>query len=577
MGGLIRILYVDTEPTETAAVLEAENDRFVVETATSASEGFDRLTDAAFDCIVSAHEPPKIDGIEFLDTVRSEDPDLPFVLFTDNGGEAVASAAIAAGITDAFQRTGDREQYATLATRIVTAVDGHETDSERRQSALKALHDVATTLQTEETVTAVCERTVAAAADILEFYMCSVMVREGEWLVPYAVSAGAGPDGSRRMRIDQGLAGKTYQRGESFVVREVEPDDETEPAKLTYRSAISVPIGNRGVFQAVSTVPDTFDAENIELAELLVSHTASVIEQLEREAVLKRQNDRLDAFASIVTHDLRNPLNVAEGRLELAREASDNEHLEDVAVALDRMDALIDDVLTLSRQGEAVRDAQSVSLSDLCETSWETVATADATLVTDIDRSIRADRSRLQALLENLFRNAVEHGSTSPASEPRQDAVEHNSTSPASQAQRDNGRCKASSEPSVATAPEDAVEHGSTSPASQAQQDAPEHGGGDLAVTVGTLEDGTGFYVEDDGTGISEAERESVFESGYSTEPAGTGLGLAIVSDIVDAHGWDCALTTGTAGGARFEISGVEWADAESRAHGYSTEPSVSK
>lgn len=96
-------------------------------------------------------------------------------------------------------------------------------------------------------------------------------------------------------------------------------------------------------------------------------------------------------------------------------------------------------------------------------------------------------------------------------------------------------------------------------------------------MTVGTLEDGTGFYVEDDGIGIPEAERESVFESGYSTEPAGTGLGLAIVSEVVDAHGWDCALTTGTAGGARFEITGVEWVDAEPLADGYSADPSVSK
>ncbi|WP_090303936.1 ATP-binding protein [Natronorubrum texcoconense] len=103
------------------------------------------------------------------------------------------------------------------------------------------------------------------------------------------------------------------------------------------------------------------------------------------------------------------------------------------------------------------------------------------------------------------------------------------------------------------------------------------HGGEDLTVTVGALEDRAGFYVEDDGSGIPDDDRDSVFESGYSTEPAGTGLGLAIVSDIVDAYGWDCTLTTGTAGGARFEITGVKWADADPLADDYATEPSVSK
>ncbi len=525
MGGSIRVLYADTAPTETAAGLERADDRFIVETVTSVNDGLEHLANAEIDCIVSTHDTPEIDAIDFLEAVRAEATDLPVVLFTENGDEALAGDVISAGVIDYLRRAAGTDRYEMLATRIADAVDGTEESSQRRQSALKALHEVATTLQTEKTVTAVCERTVAAAADILEFHMCSVILREGEWLVPYAVSAGAQPDGSRRMRIDQGLAGKTYQRGESSVVADVGPDDETDPAKPTYRSAISVPIGDRGVFQAVSTTPNTFDTEDVELAELLVSHTASVVKQLEREEVLRRQNDRLDAFASIVSHDLRNPLNVAEGRLELARESCDNEHLDDIAVALDRMDALIDDVLTLSRQGEAVRDPEPVSLSELCRESWENVATGGATLILDLDRRIWADRSRLQALLENLFRNSVEHGSTNPASQTRQD---------------------------------------------------PAHKDGDLTVTGGTLEDGTGFYVEDDGTGIPEAERESVFESGYSTVPAGTGLGLAIVSDIVAAHGWNRTVATGADGGARFEIFGVEWVESE-RSDCYSTDSSTSK
>ncbi|OYR57107.1 hypothetical protein DJ71_26370, partial [Halorubrum sp. E3] len=73
---------------------------------------------------------------------------------------------------------------------------------------------------------------------------------------------------------------------------------------------------------------------------------------------------------------------------------------------------------------------------------------------------------------------------------------------------------------------------------------------------VGDLPDG--FYVEDDGPGIPEAERDDVFESGHTTAEDGTGFGLAIVREIVEAHGWSVAVAEGAAGGARFEFTGVD-------------------
>jgi signal transduction histidine kinase len=82
------------------------------------------------------------------------------------------------------------------------------------------------------------------------------------------------------------------------------------------------------------------------------------------------------------------------------------------------------------------------------------------------------------------------------------------------------------------------------------------HGGPDVTVTVGELADG--FYVADDGPGIPEADREAVFDSGYSTAADGTGVGLSIVQSIADAHDWSVTVTESDAGGTRFEITGVE-------------------
>lgn len=112
---------------------------------------------------------------------------------------------------------------------------------------------------------------------------------------------------------------------------------------------------------------------------------------------------------SIVSHDLRNPLQVAQGRLELAREEGNRDNLDEVVRAHDRMSALIEDLLTFAREGKQVGELEPVDLVGLTENCWRNVATAEATLATDMDRRIRADQSRLQQLLENLFRNAVEH------------------------------------------------------------------------------------------------------------------------------------------------------------------------
>lgn len=141
-----------------------------------------------------------------------------------------------------------------------------------------------------------------------------------------------------------------------------------------------------------------------------VVNTRDVSDRRARERELEASVSRLDDFASVVSHDLRNPLNVATGRLELARETGDFTHFDAVARAHERMETLIDKLLTLAKFGKPVQELESVDLAAVSESGWRTVVTEDAELVVDIDRLIRADRSRLRQLLENLVRNAVEHG-----------------------------------------------------------------------------------------------------------------------------------------------------------------------
>ena len=128
---------------------------------------------------------------------------------------------------------------------------------------------------------------------------------------------------------------------------------------------------------------------------------------------LERQNERLEEFASIVSHDLRNPLTVLESSLELAAETGDEDHFQRCERAVDRMERLIDDLLSLARVDDRVEDLEPVDLADVTRGCWEPVASTGATLEVETDRTIEADPDRLRQLLENCFRNAVEHGGES--------------------------------------------------------------------------------------------------------------------------------------------------------------------
>ena len=216
--------------------------------------------------------------------------------------------------------------------------------------------------------------------------------------------------------------------------------------------------------------------------------------QKQYERMLERQNDRLKEFTDILSHDLRSPLSVIDGRLELFRETGETDHLAAIETTTDRMERLVEDLLRVARQGEVVDQPEPTDLGSVLETAREGTLSASATFEYEPVPRLMADPNRLVQLLENLLRNSSEHGTEA------------------------------------------------------------------VTVRVGPLENG--FYLEDDGPGIPEESRERVFEHGYTTREDGTGYGLSVVRSIVGAHGWDVVLTDAADGGARFEITGIEFVSA---------------
>ncbi|MEY7847657.1 sensor histidine kinase [Natrarchaeobius sp. A-rgal3] len=213
--------------------------------------------------------------------------------------------------------------------------------------------------------------------------------------------------------------------------------------------------GDHRLVDEVITAPVREDVLHRRLTNLLVRRR-----QFER---LEQQNERLERFASVVSHDLRNPLQVAQGRLDLLEPAvsdADREHVEHARESLDRMDSLISDVLSLAREGKELENPSKVRLSSVVANAWSVVACPDAELVVCNEEAVVvADVERLSSVFENLFRNAVEHGRT------------------------------------------------------------------DATIEVGTTADG--FYVADDGPGIPPEKRADVLERGYSSaDGTGLGLDI---------------------------------------------------
>ncbi|MFW6320882.1 MAG: sensor histidine kinase [Halohasta sp.] len=234
----------------------------------------------------------------------------------------------------------------------------------------------------------------------------------------------------------------------------------------------------------------------------------------QRERQLQRQVERLEEFASIVSHDLRSPLTVARGRVELLKASHDldEEHVDQIEFAHERMTEIIEDSLALARGGHEVTDPDEVTIESVARSAWQTAGASIAELAVDepddgtAETTVDADEDRLKRLFENLFRNSVEHG----------------------------------------------IDDGQSGDESGADQEAAEP---TITIRVGSLDGGAGFFVEDDGVGVPEADREGVFEAGETGSGSGSGLGLAIVRRIAQAHGWTVTLTESADGGARFEFS----------------------
>jgi signal transduction histidine kinase len=230
-----------------------------------------------------------------------------------------------------------------------------------------------------------------------------------------------------------------------------------------------------GVTDYITTGDDTQVAE---LAARLRAHIRNPV--LDGFVEARRWERTIGSLA----HDMKNPLNVVSGRLELLDvEAT---HADAIGRSITRLESLIDEVSRVATVSQPCSDPDTVSLSEAAQRVWTELATDGATLAVQTEKTVESDAEAVKTVLRRLFENAVAHG------------------------------------------------------------------GADVAVTVGDTDDG--FYVADDGPGVSDDAKAQVCEQGYGTAREGEGYGLFVASRAAAASGWRITVGQSDAGGARFDI-----------------------
>jgi len=424
-------------------------------------------------CLVVGPTMDRAETVQLCEAVRSTDDTLPIVVLASEGDASFTNAVTLAGADTCLFSPDDD----TLQTVVGRAVDDY----------------VASRQATEE-------------SSILD-----------AMLTQLAVPLYAKDTEGRHLKLSDLREAPDPDEALGKTDIELYSDETPELAKDAYEDDMSVVESESRVFRREeSYAPDGDEywsrttkapwyGEDGRLKGL-VGISQNSTELKEKEKRLREVRERFDQFADHLSHDLQNPLQVASGYLDIARETGEETALEKIEAALERMEEMIDDMSTVaSHRGLDGTDSTTFYLADFLESTWEPLSTGDVELELAIpdEYLVHAEKVELRPLFENLLQNAVEHDPTAPLARTRKD---------------DDG---------------DLGEDGVT-------------------VTVGLTPEG-GVYVTDGDGGTPDSDRSIVLDSTDAETPDWASAGLGIIDDIAARNDWFVSITE-SEDGIRFEV-----------------------
>ena len=387
----ITVLHVDDDEAFTELVreyIQYTHDDISVHTAHRGEDALAHLeTTDDVDCVVSDYEMPGKNGLELLGAVRDRYPTLPFILFTGKGSEEIAESAINAGVTDYLQKRPGTSQYAMLVNRVRNAVAYQRAKTELRRASERTASQFELLVETVEHYVIFlldkhgCVQTWNRGAENIEGYTSDEIIGEhfSTFYREADVESGV-PEQNLGEATTHGITNK-----EGWRVRKD---------------------GSR--FWADVTI-STLDQGGELVSYINITRDST---QHRRKQMLLEENQQLKDHITALSHDLQSPLSAARGNLELAMDTDDLSRLDAVMRGLNRMQELLDYLTMLANEGRQIMDPKPINFHEVVEAAWSIIDTDVAELVMEENTIFVADRPRLQQLLENLFKNAVEHASS---------------------------------------------------------------------------------------------------------------------------------------------------------------------
>lgn len=291
-------------------------------------------------------------------------------------------------------------------------------DRTQREQTLNALHETSRKLARARGRESIADISVEAVENIIELPWAGMWLSEDDEYTPVTLT----DEFEHALEVEPVISretafGDTLERQGELQFEDTR-DADFWPTSLTpVQCALILSLGEHGFLLFGAAEPGDISEEHHTFARILAANTEAAIERADREVTLRRQrqelqrqNERLEEFTSVVSHDLRTPLAVASAATEQLSIENENLDVDKIENALERMDDIISKTLTLARSGQVTGETEPVDLSSLAMRCRHTVSASEMDLeIDDGLPTIEADPDRLQHVFENLYRNAVEH------------------------------------------------------------------------------------------------------------------------------------------------------------------------
>jgi signal transduction histidine kinase len=252
--------------------------------------------------------------------------------------------------------------------------------------------------------------------------------------------------------------------------------------------AMTIQSDKPGVFSRVDTTALQTMADLVANA---IENARLFTERVSLNKELELQNEELERFTYTVSHDLRSPLVTIRGFLGYLRQAAetgDLEHfdkdLDRISKAVDKMQALLNDLLELSRVGRVVNPPEDVSFEEIVRETADLLSgqleagNVRLNIADNLPR-VHVDNLRISEVIQNLISNAAKFMGEQ-------------------------------SNPTI-----------------------------EIGMQGTDTDENPIFFVRDNGIGIDQKFHEKIFGLFNRLDPAieGTGIGLTLVKRIIEIHG----------------------------------------